>query len=106
MFFVIVKSILSDEKQAPKRMSKHPVQHELKLFQIQILKAMKLLSFILSVITFTITLFFLVSDFPNLASLNGIIYFAMMFILLMICIMGIILNWPLLRRIHNRFRLN
>jgi len=67
---------------------------------------MKVFSFILSVITFTITLFFLVTDFPKLTSVNGAIYVAIMFVLLMICIMGIILNWPLVRRIHNRFRIS
>jgi hypothetical protein len=67
---------------------------------------MKFFSFILSVITFTITLYFLVADFPELTTMNGIIYFAMMFILLMICTLAIIINRPVIRRVHNRYRLN
>lgn len=67
---------------------------------------MRVLSLFLSVAAFTITLYFLISDFPDVTSVNGLIYFGIMLILLMVCVIGIIVNWPLISRIHNRFRLS
>ncbi|KOS05089.1 hypothetical protein AM493_02845 [Flavobacterium akiainvivens] len=67
---------------------------------------MKTFSLILSLTAFSATLYFLVTDFPDVTTLNGLIYFGIMLILLMVCVTGIIINWPLLSRIHNRFRLS
>lgn len=67
---------------------------------------MRILSLILSVTAFFVTLYFLVTDFPDIAMVSGLIYFGIMLILLMVCIMGIVINWPLISRIHNRFRLS
>jgi hypothetical protein len=67
---------------------------------------MRIFSLILSLTSFVITLYFLVTDFPDIATLNGVIYLGIMLILLMVCIMGVIINWPLISRIHNRFRLS
>ncbi len=67
---------------------------------------MRVFSLILSVTAFTITLYFLLAYFPDVTSVNGLIYLGIMLILLMVCITGIIINWPLLSRIHNRFRLS
>lgn len=55
---------------------------------------MRTFSFICSIMAFTATLFYLVTDFPSLENLNGIIYLSMLAVLLLICITGIIINWP------------
>lgn len=55
---------------------------------------MKVFSFISSVIAFGTTLFFLITDFPHLDTFNGIIYFSLMVILLLICVTGIVVNMP------------
>ena len=55
---------------------------------------MKLFSIILSLITFLATSVFLIFYFPDLRSMNGILYFAMMLILLLVCVTGLIINLP------------
>lgn len=65
---------------------------------------MKVFSLVLSVITSTITLFFLITDFPDISTFNGIIYFSLLIVLLLICITGIIVNFPIISRVHHKFR--
>lgn len=67
---------------------------------------MKILSLILSTVTFIATLCFLIFYFPDVSTFNGFIYFVMMLILLLICVTGIIINKPEINRVHNRFRIN
>ena len=55
---------------------------------------MKTFSFIASILAFAATLYFMVTDFPELTDLDGIIYFSLLAILLLICATGIIINWP------------
>lgn len=66
---------------------------------------MRIFSFISSLITLVFTVFFLVTEFPMLDTLNGIIYLLLMLILLFICITGIIINMPLSARPQKRFRI-
>lgn len=65
---------------------------------------MKIFSLVLSIITSTIALFFLITDFPDVSTFDGIIYFLMLVVLLLICITGIIVNFPLITRVHHKFR--
>ena len=63
---------------------------------------MKTFSFIISVIAFLVSLSFTVLDFPDLSNLNGIIYFSIQFILILICITGIIINRPSLSKTFKK----
>jgi hypothetical protein len=55
---------------------------------------MKNFSFIFSLLAFLVTMYFLVIDFPALDNSEGIIYFSMVIVLLLICITGVIINRP------------
>lgn len=59
---------------------------------------MKLFSLTVSIVTFAVTFFFLVSDFPDIATFDGSIYLVLMLILLLICITGIIINKPVIAK--------
>ena len=61
-------------------------------------------NFIASVVVFVATLFYLILDFPNLDSFNGVIYFLLMIILLVICITGIIFNSPVFHKSIKRMK--
>lgn len=63
---------------------------------------MKIFSFIISIIVFGVTLFYLITDFPSLHNINGFIYLFLMLILLLICITGILVNMPLVKKIRRR----
>jgi hypothetical protein len=65
---------------------------------------MKIFSFISSIIAFALTLFFLITDFPDINTFNGFLYFSLFLILMVICITGILYNRPVIQRIHRRFR--
>ncbi|KGO94826.1 hypothetical protein Q766_01545 [Flavobacterium subsaxonicum WB 4.1-42 = DSM 21790] len=65
---------------------------------------MKFFSLILSVITFTTTLYFLISQFPDLETFDGFLYFVLLLLLMLICITGIIINRPVITRVHNKFK--
>jgi hypothetical protein len=66
---------------------------------------MKVLSLIVSVVTLIATLLLMIADFPDVGTLSGVIYLLLLIILFMICITGIILNRPVMNRIHNKFRI-
>lgn len=65
---------------------------------------MKIFSFIFSLAAFVVTAYFLFSDFPSLSTTEGIIYFSMVVVLLLICITGIISNRPTFTRTHYKGR--
>lgn len=67
---------------------------------------MKMFSFIISALTLLVSLSYMIFDFPDLGSTNGIIYFFMLFILILICITGLIINVPVVNRIHRKFKRN
>lgn len=68
---------------------------------------MRIFNFIASVVAFVAALFYLILDFPNLDNFNGVIYFLLMIILLVICITGIIFNAPVIpksiKRVKNSY---
>ncbi|OYQ31884.1 hypothetical protein CHU92_15435 [Flavobacterium cyanobacteriorum] len=66
---------------------------------------MKIFSFISSAIVFAITLYSLITDFPSLKYLNGVIYFMLLIILMLICITGLITNSPFIYRFKRRFKI-
>ncbi|MGV3459167.1 MAG: hypothetical protein ACO1N9_01805 [Flavobacterium sp.] len=59
---------------------------------------MRNFSFIFSLATFVVTIYFLATDFPALDSSEGIIYLSIVVVLLLICITGVIINRPVLAR--------
>lgn len=65
---------------------------------------MRLFSLVVSIITLFSTAFFLIADFPDITTFNGVVYFSLMVILILICITGIIINLPIVNRIHNTFK--
>lgn len=66
---------------------------------------MKMFNFIISVFTFLGSLFYMIFYFPELNTINGIIYLLMLFILQLICITGIIINTPVISRSQIQRRL-
>ncbi len=61
------------------------------------LKAMKSLSLIISTIVLVIAGYFFIVDFRYSTESNYIIYMSMLVILMFICILGIVINLPILR---------
>ncbi len=55
---------------------------------------MKALSLIISLAAFNISGYFFITDFNVSADLNQIIYTALLFLLMLICIVGILLTLP------------
>lgn len=62
---------------------------------------MRLFSLILSIAVFFVSLYFLVQEFPVSGDANDLIYMALLVILMIICIVGIIINWSLLKKRSN-----
>ena len=54
---------------------------------------MKLFSLILSVLAFFVALFFLVVKIPDINCLNDIIYVSLLILLMLICLVGVAINW-------------
>ncbi|ALM47623.1 hypothetical protein AMR72_01145 [Flavobacterium psychrophilum] len=63
---------------------------------------MKVFGFITSVIVLMLSLFYIITDFPNLNSFEGFVYFCIVSILILICITGMIINIPLRNRMHKK----
>lgn len=57
---------------------------------------MKILSLILSITVFFGAGFFLITDFQFSLEMNYLIYISLLVILMLICIIGILINYPLL----------
>jgi len=55
---------------------------------------MKMFCFITSVVASIFSILYLIIDFPNFNGIEDIIYFCIQFILVLICITGIIINMP------------
>ncbi|MCW4470070.1 hypothetical protein OGH69_13925 [Flavobacterium sp. MFBS3-15] len=62
---------------------------------------MRLFSLILSIIVFIISLYFFVLEFPVSGDVNDLIYIALLAILMIICVVGVIINWSLLKKRSN-----
>ncbi|MEZ0007887.1 ABC-type multidrug transport system permease subunit [Flavobacterium sp. 28YEA47A] len=59
---------------------------------------MKIVSLFLSIFVFGIAAYFFVADFRNSLELNYIIYMLLLLILMSICVVGVMINVPLLIR--------
>ncbi|OJX55174.1 MULTISPECIES: hypothetical protein [Flavobacterium] len=59
---------------------------------------MKIVSLLLSIFVFGIAAYFFVTDFRNSFELNYIIYMLLLLILMSICVLGVMINIPLLIR--------
>ena len=57
---------------------------------------MKILSLIMSVVVFFGAGYFLIVDFKPSLELNYLIYISLLVILMLICIIGVLINYPLL----------
>jgi len=57
---------------------------------------MKILSLILSIIVFFGAGFFLITDFQFSLEMNYLLYISLLVILMLICITGVLINYPLL----------
>lgn len=66
---------------------------------------MKVFSLILSIITFIITLYFLIADFPKINEVNDVIYICLLIILLVICFTGILINKPIFNRERRKMKI-
>ena len=56
---------------------------------------MKILSLILSTIVFFVSGYFLIADFRPSLEMNYLIYMSLLVILMLICIVGVLINYPL-----------
>lgn len=63
---------------------------------------MKLFSLLLSVAVFFITLYFLVIQIPLTDTSNDIIYVLLLCLLMVICVVGVIINWEFFDRFKRR----
>lgn len=65
---------------------------------------MKTLSLILSVAVFVASGYFLVTDFKLTTEFNYLIYMSLLVILMMICVVGVLINLPLLIAQRRKMR--
>ncbi|CAM3963314.1 hypothetical protein FLAN108750_01800 [Flavobacterium antarcticum] len=57
---------------------------------------MKIVSLILSIVVFIGAGFFLITDFRPSMEMNFLIYMSLLVILMLICIVGVLINYPIL----------
>jgi cytochrome bd-type quinol oxidase subunit 2 len=57
---------------------------------------MKILSLILCVLVFLGAGYFLIIDFQTSLEMNSILYMSLLVILMLICVVGVLINYPLL----------
>lgn len=57
---------------------------------------MKILSLILSIVVFFGAGFFLIADFRPSMEMNFLIYMSLLVILMLICVVGVLINYPIL----------
>lgn len=63
---------------------------------------MKLFSLILSIAVFFVTLYFFIIQLPITDTLDEIIYVLLLSLLMVICIVGVIINWEFFDRFKRR----
>ena len=61
-------------------------------------RKMKLFSLLLSVIMFFVSLYFFSIQLGSIDSLNDVIYISLLVTLMAICVVGVIINWDILRK--------
>lgn len=65
---------------------------------------MKILSLLLSIAVFFTSGYFLITDFRASTEMNYIIYMSLLVILMMICVVGVLINLPLIFRSRRKVR--
>lgn len=65
---------------------------------------MKILSLVLSVAVFFTSGYFFIADFRASTDMNYLIYMSLLAILMMICVVGVMINLPLLLRSRRKVR--
>jgi hypothetical protein len=65
---------------------------------------MKVFSLILSVVVFVATGYFFITDFRATTELNYLIYMSLLVILMLICVVGVMINLPILIRERRKMR--
>ncbi|HLN96457.1 MULTISPECIES: hypothetical protein [unclassified Flavobacterium] len=65
---------------------------------------MKILSLVLSVAVFFTSGYFFITDFRASTDMNYLIYMSLLAILMLICIVGVMINLPLLLRSRRKVR--
>lgn len=65
---------------------------------------MKVLSLFLSIIVFGVSIFCFISDFRLSMEFNYLIYMSLLFILMSICIIGVLINVPLILQEKTRLK--
>lgn len=65
---------------------------------------MKALSLIVSTVVFLISGYYFVTDFQLSGEMNHIIYMSLLLILMLICVVGILINVPLILRERRKMK--
>ena len=65
---------------------------------------MKVLSLILSVVVFTVAGYFFVVDFRSSTEMNYLIYMSLLVILMLVCVVGVMINLPMIIRQRRKMR--
>jgi membrane protein DedA with SNARE-associated domain len=65
---------------------------------------MKTLSLIMSVVVFVASGYFFVTDFRESAELNYLIYMSLLVTLMLICIVGVMINLPMILRQRRKVK--
>lgn len=65
---------------------------------------MKILSLLLSLVVFTTAGYFFVIDFRDSTELNYLIYMSLLVILMLICVVGVMINLPLIIAQRRKMR--
>ncbi|WP_291086824.1 hypothetical protein [Flavobacterium sp. BFFFF1] len=65
---------------------------------------MKTLSLMLSIGVFVVSGYFFINDFRDSAELNYLIYMSLLVILMLICVVGVMINLPMIIRQRRKMR--
>ncbi|MDI1256802.1 MAG: hypothetical protein PSV16_11955 [Flavobacterium sp.] len=65
---------------------------------------MKILSLLLSVTVFTVAGYFFVIDFRNSTEMNYLIYMSLLVVLMLVCIVGVMINLPMILSERRKMR--
>ena len=65
---------------------------------------MKTLSLLVSITVFTVSGYFFVSDFRYSGETNHLIYMSLLIVLMLICVIGILINMPLITKEKRRMK--
>ncbi|WP_146171740.1 hypothetical protein [Flavobacterium magnum] len=65
---------------------------------------MKTLSLMMSVVVFAVSGYFFVTDFRETTELNYLIYMSLLVILMLICVVGVMINLPMILRQRRKVK--